>query len=162
MKTPQALPPIAPPIAAAQRTPQDGRPSGTPSDFPLSAFVPLTAHCHPARQCFKKTHFFGAFLRCQKRGFKAHFLLRGAPKTRLQGAPSSMPSSQNDSPRRLLSTLRRLSALDSQLFHSRPRLALGSRNSRSGYRLCGQRGLEFDCGLRKGPFDGRNQTIHRL
>ena len=66
-------------------------------------------------------------------------MLRGAPKTRLQGAPSS----QHDSPRRLLSTRRRLSTLDSQLFHSRPRLALGSRNSRSGCRLCGQRGLEF-------------------
>ena len=85
-------------------------------------------------------------------------MLRGAPKTRLQGAPSS----QHGSPRRLLSTRRRLSALDSQLFHSRPRLALGSRNSRSGYRLCGQRGLEFDCGLRKGLFDGRNDTTTRF
>ena len=76
----------------------------------------------------------------------------------LQGAPSS----QHGSPRRLLSTRRRLSTLDSQLFHSRPRLALDSRNSRSGYRLCGQRGLEFDCGLRKGLFDGRNHTTTRF
>ena len=71
-----------------------------------------SSHCHPARQCLKKAHFGrGALLRCQKRERKAHFLLRGAPKTRLQGAPNS----QHGSPRRLLSTRRRLSTLDFRL-----------------------------------------------
>ena len=140
--------------------PQDGRPSGTPSGLGLSVFVPLTAHCHPARQCKKTAHFFWCFCGVRNASLRRTFccVVRGAPKTRLQGAPSS----QHGSPRRLLSTRRQLSTLDSQPFHSRPRLALDSQNSRSGYRLCGQRGLEFGCGLRKGPFGGRNQTIHRL
>ena len=52
----------------------------------LSVFVPLAAHCHPARQCKNKTHFFGRFCGVrnassrrtfccvvhQKRDFKAH------------------------------------------------------------------------------------------
>ena len=86
IKAPRAPPSIAPSVAAAHRTPQDGRPSGTPSGLGLSVFVPLTAHCHPARQCLKKAHLGGRFcgvrnasLRrtfcCvvhQKRDFKAH------------------------------------------------------------------------------------------
>ena len=127
----------------------------------FSSICLCSSHCSlPSCKAvfFLKTHFLGRFCGVRNASLRRTFLLRGAPKTRLQGAPSS----QHDSPRRLLSTRRRLSTLDSQPFHSRPRLALGSRNSRSGYRLCGQRGLEFDCGLRKGPFGGRNQTVHRL
>ena len=60
IKTPRAPPPIASSVAAAHRTPQDGRPSGT-RRVCLSVFVPLTAHCHPARQCLKKAHFSGRF-----------------------------------------------------------------------------------------------------
>ena len=83
IKTPRAPPFIAPSVAAAHRTPQDGRPSGIPPDLPLCL---CSSHCHPARQCKKKAHFFGRFcgvrnasLRrtfcCvvhQKRDFKAH------------------------------------------------------------------------------------------
>ena len=85
IKAPRVPPSIAPSVAAAHRTPQDGRPSGTPSGLRLPVFVPLTAHCHPARQCLKNA-FWGRFcgvrnasLRrtfcCvvhQKRDFKAH------------------------------------------------------------------------------------------
>ena len=81
--TPRAPPFITPSVAAAHRTPQDGRPSGIPPDLPLCL---CSSHCHPARQCKKKAHFLGRFcgvrnasLRrtfcCvvhQKRDFKAH------------------------------------------------------------------------------------------
>ena len=72
--------------------------------------VPLTAILQGS-VLKKRTFGGGALLRCQKRERKAHFLLRGAPKTRLQGAPNS----QHGSPRRLLSTRRRLSTLDFRL-----------------------------------------------
>ena len=103
-RTPAYNPPS---VAAAHRTPQDGRPSGAVGL--ASVFVPLTAILQGS--VLKKRTFFWALLRCQKRERKAHFLLRGAPKTRLQGAPNS----QHGSPRRLLSTRRRLSTLDFRL-----------------------------------------------
>ena len=106
-RTPAYNPPS---VAAAHRTLQDGKPPGAVG----VAYLPpclCSSHCHPARQCLKKAHFFLALLRGQKRERKAHFLLRGAPKTRLQGAPNS----QHGSPRRLLSTRRRLSTLDFRL-----------------------------------------------
>ena len=120
-----------------------------------------SSHCHPARQCKKKkAHFLGRFCGVrnassrrnfccvvhQKRDFKVH---PAASTTLLVGSFQVAAGSRLN--------------LGSQPFHSRPRLALlGSRNSRSGYRLCGQRGLEFDCGLRKGLFDGRNHTTTRF
>ena len=159
---PRALPPIAPSGAAAHRTQNT---TGRQAIWDPAGFASLSMFLSPLPSCkavLKKSALFwwcvcfcgviNASLRrsfcCvahQKRDFKAH--------------PAA---SQHDSPRLLLSTRRRLSALDSQLPHPLPRLALGSRNSRSGFRLCGQRGLEFDCGLRKGLFDGRNHTLRRL
>ena len=106
-RTPAYNPPS---VAAAHRTPNT---AGRQATWGRRIGLCLcSSHCHPARQCLKKAHFFwGALLRCQKRERKAHFLLRGAPKTRLQGAPNS----QHGSPRRLLSTRRRLSTLDFRL-----------------------------------------------
>ena len=82
IKTPRAPPCIAPLVATAHRTPQDGRPSGTPSDLPLCF---CSSHCHPARRVFKNAFFWrfcgviNASSRrtfcCvvhQKRDFKAH------------------------------------------------------------------------------------------
>ena len=61
IKAPRAPPSIAPSVAAAHRTPQDGRPSGIPPDLPLCL---CSSHCHPARQCLKKSALFWALLRC--------------------------------------------------------------------------------------------------
>ena len=157
MKTPRA-PPLPSPLRLLRLT-EHHRTVGhlEARRFCLSVFVPLTAHCHPVNP--PKSHFLGRFggvrnasLRrtfcCvvhQKRDFKAH---PAASTTLLVGSFQLAADSR-------LST-------HSPSTYSRPRLALDSRNSRSGYSLCGQRGLEFDCGLRKGPFDGRNQTIHRV
>ena len=84
IKAPRAPPSIAPSVAAAHRTPQDGRPSGTPPGLPLCL---CSSHRHPARQCIlKKSALFGLFCSVrnaslrrtfccvvhQKRDFKAH------------------------------------------------------------------------------------------
>ena len=155
-RTPAYNPPS---VAAAHRTPQDGRPSGAVGL--ASVFVPLTAILQGS---VLKKRTFGGGRFCgvknaserrtfccavhQKRDFKAH---PTASTALLVGSFQLAADS-------------RLSTFDSQLFHSRPRLPLDSRNLRSGYRSCGQRGLEFDCGLEKGLFDGRNHpmSLHRL
>ena len=167
MKTPRAPPLIAPSVAAAHRTPQDGRPSGTSSsDFPVSAFVRLTAHCHPARQCFKKTHFFGRFCGVRNASLRRTFCCVVHQKRDFKAHPAA--SSQHDSPRRLLLTRRGLSTLDSQPLNSRPRLALDSRLSKLAIRLplvwTARQASSSTAALgrRKGRFDGRNQTIYRL
>ena len=72
-----------PSVAAAHRTPQDGRLSVAPSDLPLCL---CSSHCHPAGCSVFKKRSFLALLRCknaslrrtfccvvhQKRDFKAH------------------------------------------------------------------------------------------
>ena len=155
-RTPAYNPPS---VAAAHRTPQDGRPSGAVGL--ASVFVPLTAILQGSvlkkrtlgggRFCGVKNASERRTFCCavhQKRDFKAH---PTASTALLVGSFQLAADS-------------RLSTFDSQLFHSRPRLPLDSRNLRSGYRSCGQRGLEFDCGLEKGLFDGRNHpmSLHRL
>ena len=157
IKAPRAPPFIAPSIAAAHRTPQDGRPSGIPPDLPLCL---CSSHCHPARQCKKKAHFFGRFCGVRNASLRRTFCCVVHQKRDFKAHPAASTALLVGSFQ--LAVDSRLSTLDSQLFHSRPRLALDSRNSRSGYRLCGQRGLEFDCGLRKGLFDGRNHTTTRF
>ena len=92
----------------------------------FSSICLCSSHCSlpPCKAVFFyiKAHFFGRFCGVRNASFRRTFccVVHQNPKTRHQGAPSSQ---QHDSPRRLLSTRRRLSTLDSQPFHSRRRLA---------------------------------------
>ena len=157
-RTPAYNPPS---VAAAHRTPQDGRPSGAVG----LAYLPLclcSSHCHPARQCLKKAHFFWRFCGVRNASKRRTFCCAVHQKRDFKAHPTASTALLVGSFQ--LAADSRLSTFDSQLFHSRPRLPLDSRNLRSGYRSCGQRGLEFDCGLEKGLFDGRNHpmSLHRL
>ena len=96
-------------------------------------YLPLclcSSHCHPARQCLKKAHFFWRFCGVKNASERRTFLLRGAPKTRLQGAHPTASTALLVGSFQLAADSR-LSTFDSQLFHSRPRLPLDSRNLRS-------------------------------
>ena len=122
-----------------------------------------SSHCHPARQCLKKAHFFfGRFCGVKNASERRTFCCAVHQKRDFKAHPTASTALLVGSFQ--LAADSRLSTFDSQLFHSRPRLPLDSRNLRSGYRSCGQRGLEFDCGLEKGLFDGRNHpmSLHRL
>ena len=101
IKAPRAPPPIAPSVAAAHRTPQDGRPPAwDPAGFASLSLLLSLPSCLAVYK--KKAHFFGRFcgvrnarLRrtfcCvvhQKRDFKAH---PAASTTLLSSAPFNSP-----------------------------------------------------------------------
>ena len=155
-RTPAYNPPS---VAAAHRTPQDGRPSGAVGL--ASVFVPLTAILQGS-VLKKRTFLGGRFCGVKNASERRTFCCAVHQKRDFKAHPTASTALLVGSFQ--LAADSRLSTFDSQLFHSRPRLPLGSRNLRSGYRSCGQRGLEFDCGLEKGLFDGRNQpmSLHRL
>ena len=153
-RTPAYNPPS---VAAAHRTPQDGRPSGAVGL--ASVFVPLTAILQGS-VLKKRTILGGRFCGVKNASERRTFCCAVHQKRDFKAHPTASTALLVGSFQ--LAADSRLSTFDSQLFHSRPRLALGSRNSRSGCRLCGQRGLEFDYGLRKGLFDGRNHTTTRF
>ena len=155
-RTPAYNPPS---VAAAHRTPQDGRPSGAVGL--ASVFVPLTAILQGS-VLKKRTFLGGRFCGVKNASERRTFCCAVHQKRDFKAHPTASTALLVGSFQ--LAADSRLSTFDSQLFHSRPRLPLGSRNLRSGYRSCGQRGLEFDCGLEKGLFDGRNHpmSLHRL
>ena len=133
-----------------------------PSELPicLPVFVPLTAILQGS--VLKKRTFFWRFCGFRNASERRTFCCAVHQKRDFKAHPTASTALLVGSFQ--LAADSRLSTFDSQLFHSRPRLPLGSRNLRSGYRSCGQRGLEFDCGLEKGLFDGRNHpmSLHRL
>ena len=155
-RTPAYNPPS---VAAAHRTPQDGRPSGAVGL--ASVFVPLTAILQGS-VLKKRTFLGGRFCGVKNASERRTFCCAVHQKRDFKAHPTASTALLVGSFQ--LAADSRLSTFDSQLFHSRPRLPLDSRNLRSGYRSCGQRGLEFDCGLEKGLFDGRNHpmSLHRL
>jgi len=155
-RTPAYNPPS---VAAAHRTPQDGRPSGAVGL--ASVFVPLTAILQSS-VLKKRTFLGGRFCGVKNASERRTFCCAVHQKRDFKAHPTASTALLVGSFQ--LAADSRLSTFDSQLFHSRPRLPLDSRNLRSGYRSCGQRGLEFDCGLEKGLFDGRNHpmSLHRL
>ena len=125
-----------------------------------SVFVPLTAVLQGS--VLKKRTFFWRFCGVKNASERRTFCCAVHQKRDFKAHPTASTALLVGSFQ--LAADSRLSTFDSQLFHSRPRLPLDSRNLRSGYRSCGQRGLEFDCGLEKGLFDGRNHpmSLHRL
>ena len=94
IKKPRAPPFIAPPISAAHRTPQDGRPSGIPPDLPL-CLCSSHSHCHPAGQCQKKKRtFLGRFCGVRNASDDDELIVRASAVLKSQGPENWSRGSQ--------------------------------------------------------------------